>query len=233
MLLIKNKMNLCVIPARGGSKRIPKKNIKDFNGKPLIAYSIETAKKSGLFSKIVVSTDSEEIAKISENFGAKILWRPKELADDYAGSTEVFEHAIKELNKNGEFEYACMIYPTAPLLTVEYLKKGLDELNKSDACYSFAATSYDFPIWRGFEIINNKAKMIFPEFMSTRSQDLKEVYHDAGAFYWKKLSCKKDFHFNDSIPIIMPRYLVVDIDTEEDFIMAKLLHKALNDYIKS
>jgi N-acylneuraminate cytidylyltransferase/pseudaminic acid cytidylyltransferase len=218
-------MNLCIIPARGGSKRIPKKNIKDFNGKPLIAYSIETAKKSKLFSKIVVSTDNEEIAKISENFGAEILIRPKELADDYAGSTEVFEHAIKELNKTNEFEYACMIYPTAPLLRVEYLKKGLDELKKSDACFLFAATSYDFPIWRGFEIVKSNAKMIFPEFMSTRSQDLKEIYHDAGAFYWKKLSCKKTFHFDNAIPIIMPRYLVVDIDTEEDFIMAEKLYK--------
>ena len=106
-------MNLCIIPARGGSKRIPRKNIKLFCGKPLIAYSIETAKKSDLFNKIVVSTDDEEIAKISEKYGAEILWRPKELADDYAGSIDVFEHAIKELDKNNKFEYACMIYPTA------------------------------------------------------------------------------------------------------------------------
>jgi N-acylneuraminate cytidylyltransferase/pseudaminic acid cytidylyltransferase len=126
-----------------------------------------------------------------------------------------------------------MLYPTAPLLKEEYLKKGLEELKKSEACYSFAATTYDFPIWRGFEIVENRAKMIFPQFMSKRSQDLKEIYHDAGAFYWKKLNCKEKFHFDNNIPIIMPRYLVVDIDTEEDFIMAELLHKALNDYIKS
>ena len=168
-------MNLCVIPARGGSKRIPRKNIKLFCGKPLIAYSIETAKKSNLFSKIVVSTEDEEIAKISEKYGAEILWRPKELSDDYTGSIEVFEHAINELNKNNEFSYACMIYPTAPFLQVEYLKKGLEELKKSDACFSFSATTYDFPIWRGFEIINGNAKMLFPEFMSKRSQDIKEV----------------------------------------------------------
>ena len=227
-------MNLCIIPARGGSKRIPRKNIKEFCGKPLITYSIETAKKSDLFNKIVVSTDDEEIAKISENLGAKILWRPKELADDFSSSVDVFEHAINELNKNNEFSYACMIYPTAPFLQVEYLKKGLQELKKSDACFSFSATTYDFPIWRGFEIINGKAKMIFEEHMSTRSQDLKEAYHDAGQFYWKKLSCIEKFHFNGSIPIIIPRYLVQDIDTMEDFIRAENMYKVLfqNEYDK-
>jgi N-acylneuraminate cytidylyltransferase/pseudaminic acid cytidylyltransferase len=226
-------MNLCIIPARGGSKRVPKKNIKIFHGKPLIAYSIENAKKSELFEQIVVSTDSEEIAEISMKYGAEVLFRPKELADDYTGSMDVFEHAINEIDKEKKYEYACMIYPTAPLLKVEYLKKGLDELKKSNSCFSFGATSFEYPIWRGFEIVKSNAKMIFPEFMSSRSQDLKEVYHDAGAFYWKKLSCKKTFHFDDAIPIIMPRYLVVDIDTEEDFIMAEKLYKInKNDFDK-
>jgi len=225
--------NLCIIPARGGSKRIPKKNIKLFCGKPLISYSIETAKKSELFEKIVISTDSEEIAEIGKKYGAEILWRPRELADDYTGSIEVFEHAIVKLNKNKKYLYACMIYPTAPFLQIEYLKKGLEELKKSNACYSFAATTYDFPIWRGFEITNGKAKMIFPEFMNKRSQDLKEAFHDAGQFYWKKLSCKEKFKFDGNIPIIIPRYLVQDIDTMEDFIRAELMHKALNDYFKS
>ena len=220
-------MNLCIIPARGGSKRIPRKNIKEFCGKPLIAYSIEIAIKSNLFNKIVVSTDDEEIAKISKNYGAEILYRPKELADDYAGSIEVFEHAINELNKNNEFRYACMIYPTAPFLQIEYLKKGLEEVKNSDACYSFSATTYDFPIFRGFEIIDNKAKMIFPEFMKSRSQDLKEVYHDAGQFYWKNLECSKEFSFNDNIPILIPRYLTQDIDTMEDFIQAENMYKMI------
>ncbi|QCT93889.1 pseudaminic acid cytidylyltransferase [Caminibacter mediatlanticus TB-2] len=226
-------MNLCIIPARGGSKRIPRKNIKLFCGKPLIAYSIENAKKSKLFSKIVVSTDDEEIAKISKEYGAEILFRPKELADDFVGSTEVFEHAIKELNKDDKFKYACMIYPTASLLKIEYLKKGLKELKNSDAIFSFSATTFDFPIWRSFEIVDNKAKMIFPEFENKRSQDLKEAYHDAGQFYWKKLNSNKKFSFNGSIPIIIPRYLVQDIDTMEDFIRAELLYKAINDYFKS
>jgi len=222
-------MNLCIIPARGGSKRIPRKNIKNFCGKPLIAYSIETAKKTNLFKKIIVSTDDKEIAKISENSEAEIVWRPKELADDYSGSIDVFEHAINALNKNNEFKYACMIYPTAPFLQVEYLKKGLEELKKTNACYSFGATTYDFPIWRGFEINEGKAKMFFPKFMNKRSQDLKEAFHDAGQFYWKKLSCKEKFHFNENIPIIIPRYLVQDIDTMEDFKMAELMYKVLKE----
>ncbi len=220
-------MNLCIIPARGGSKRIPRKNIKYFCGKPLIAYSIQTAKKSKLFTKIVVSTDDEKIAKISKNLGTEILYRPKNLADDFSSSVDVFEHAINELNKNNSFEYACMIYPTAPFLQVEYLKKGLKELKNSNACFSFSATTYDFPIWRGFEIVNGKAKMIFKEFMNTRSQDLKEAYHDAGQFYWKKLKCSDKFHFNGSIPVLIPRYLVQDIDTMEDFIRAENMYKIM------
>ncbi len=220
-------MNLCIIPARGGSKRIPRKNIKYFCGKPLIAYSIQTAKKSKLFTKIVVSTDDEKIAKISKNLGTEILYRPKNLADDFSSSVDVFEHAINELNKNNSFEYACMIYPTAPFLQVKYLKKSLEELKKSNACFSFSATTYDFPIWRGFEIVNGKAKMIFKEFMNTRSQDLKEAYHDAGQFYWKKLKCSDKFHFNGSIPVLIPRYLVQDIDTMEDFIRAENMYKIM------
>ncbi len=226
-------MNLCIIPARGGSKRIPKKNIKLFHGKPLIAYSIEKAKDSKIFEKIVVSTDSEEIADVAKKYGAEVLYRPKELADDFSTSMEVFEHAINEINKNNKFKYACMIYATAPLLDTKYLKIGLDKLKNSDSCFSFSATTYDFPIWRGFEIEDEKAKMLWPEFLNTRSQDLKEVYHDAAQFYWKKLNCNKKFTFDGNIPILIPRYLVQDIDTIEDFIKAELMYKALNDSDKS
>jgi len=217
-------LNLCVIPARGGSKRIPKKNIKEFCGKPLIAYSIETAKKSNLFDKIVVSTDCEEIAEVASKYGAEVQMRPDNLSDDYAGSIEVFEYVISQ---NPGFEYACMIYATAPFLRVEYLQKGLENLKSGDACYSFAATTYDFPIWRGFEIIDKKAKMFFPQYMEKRSQDLKEAYHDAGQFYWKKVKCKDKFRFDGNIPILIPRYLVQDIDTIEDFIRAEKMFKAL------
>ena len=217
-------MNLCVIPARGGSKRIPKKNIKEFCGKPLIAYSIEVAKKSKLFDKIIVSTDSLEIAEVAEYYGAEVQIRPDELSDDYAGSTDVFEYVISQ---NPGFEYACMIYATAPFLQVKYLKQGLEELKKNDVCYTFSATTYDFPIQRGFKIIENKAKMLYPEFMKTRSQDLPEVYHDAGQFYWKKVDCEKKFSFDGNIPIIIPRYLVQDIDTLEDFVRAEIMYKVM------
>ncbi|AZV47275.1 pseudaminic acid cytidylyltransferase [Nautilia sp. PV-1] len=219
-------MNLCVIPARGGSKRIPGKNIKLFHGKPLIAHSIEVAKKSKLFNKIIVSTDSEKIAEVAEKYGAEVQMRPAHLADDHTGSIDVFEYVI---SRNPGFEYACMIYATAPFLQVKYLKEGYEKLKNSDSCYSFASTTYDFPIWRGFEIQNGKAQMLWPEYMEKRSQDLKEVYHDAGQFYWKKVKCKEKFKFDGNIPILIPRYLVQDIDTLEDFIRAELMYKALND----
>ena len=217
-------MNLCIIPARGGSKRIPKKNIKEFCGKPLIAYSIEVAKKSELFDKIVVSTDSEEIAKVAEYYGVEIQIRPDKLSDDYASSMEVFDYVISQ---NPGFKYACMIYATAPFLQVKYLKKGLEVLKQNDVCYTFSATTYDFPIQRGFKIIDNKAKMFYPEFLNTRSQDLEEAYHDAGQFYFKKVECKEKFRFDGNIPIIIPRYLVQDIDTIEDFIRAENMYKAI------
>jgi pseudaminic acid cytidylyltransferase len=220
---------IAIIPARGGSKRIPRKNIKKFCGKPLISYSIETAKSSNLFAKIVISTDDDEIANISKKFGAEVIYRDENLSNDYVSSIEVFEHAINELNKNDSYTFACMVYATAPLLQKKYLVEGYKRLKESDACYSFGATTYDFPIWRGFEIVNGKCKMFWPEYMNSRSQDLKEAYHDAGQFYWKKIECKKKFAFNESsIPIIIPRYLVQDIDTIEDWNTAEILYQLLH-----
>ena len=218
---MKNK-TLCIIPARGGSKRIQKKNIKLFCGKPLIAYSIETAKKSNLFDKIVVSTDDEEIAKVAQEQKVEVQIRPKNLSDDYASSMEVFDYVV---SKNSGFEYACMIYATAPFLEVKYLKEGLEKLKNSKSCYSFGATTYDFSIFRGFEIVDNKAKMFWPENLSKRSQDLPEAYHDVGQFYWKKVDCKEKFSFDGNIPILIPRYLTQDIDTLEDFKRAEILYK--------
>ena len=219
-------MNLCIIPARGGSKRIPKKNIKEFCGKPLIAYSIEVAKESDLFDKIVVSTDSEEIAKVAKKYGAEVQMRPDELSDDYAGSIDVFEYVISQ---NPGFEYACMIYATAPFLQVKYLKEGYEKLKNSDACASFSATTFEYPIQRAFKIVNNRCEMFDKSNFNKRSQDLEEAYHDAGQFYWEKIGCKSDdvFFGKDTIPIILPRYLVQDIDTLEDFIRAENMYKAI------
>jgi len=219
-------LNLCIIPARGGSKRIPKKNIKLFCGKPLIVYSIETAKKSGLFDKIVVSTDDEEIAKVAKEYGAEVQMRPEHLADDYAGSDEVFEYVISQ---NPGFEYACMIYATAPFLRIEYLKEGYEKLKNSNACASFSATTFEYPIQRAFKIVNGRCEMFDKSQFYKRSQDLEVAYHDAGQFYWKKIGCKSDdvFFGKDTIPIVIPRYLVQDIDTMEDFIRAEKMYQTV------
>ncbi|HEY9203118.1 MAG TPA: pseudaminic acid cytidylyltransferase, partial [Sulfurimonas sp.] len=148
---------IAVIPARGGSKRIPKKNIKEFHGLPLIAYSIKAALESKLFAKVIVSTDDEEIAEIAKEHGAEVPFvRPKELSDDFTGTGDVVKHAIDYLKKRGEeFDYVCTIYATAPLLQAKYLIEGYEKLKESDAVNAFSATSMPFPIWRTFKIDKN------------------------------------------------------------------------------
>ena len=222
--------SLAVIPARGGSKRIPRKNIKEFFGKPLIAYSIECALRSGLFDRVIVSTEDKEIAGISKKYGAEVpFFRPEELADDYSGTTDVVEHVLNELKRNGEeYDYECTIYPTAPFLREEFLRKGFDVLQGSDdAVYSFSATSMPYPFQRSFRLTENgRSEMFFPEYYESRSQDLEEAYHDAGQFYWSNLKRlekhKDDMIFSQiSIPVILPRRFVIDIDTQEDWEMAE------------
>ncbi|WP_455756656.1 pseudaminic acid cytidylyltransferase [Sulfurimonas sp.] len=225
---------IAVIPARGGSKRIPRKNIKDFFGKPLITYSIELALKSKLFDKVIVSTDDEEIANIAKNSGAEVPFlRPKELSDDFTVTNDVINHTLKHLNdKDEQYDYVCTIYATAPLLQLEYLKKGYNKLKDSDAINSFSSTSMPFPIQRAFTLnAEGRCRMFVPENYNIRSQDLEEVYQDAGQFYWKKLdkNSKKVMFSQDSIPIIIPRHLVQDIDTLEDWYRAELIYKALQD----
>lgn len=224
--------NIAIIPARGGSKRIPKKNIKDFLGKPLIAYSILTAIKSKLFEKVIVSTDDEDIAKISKEYGAEVPFlRPKKLSDDFSNTMDVIKHTINYLKeKNEEYEFVCTIYATAPFLQVKYLKDGLDKLKKSNAINTFSATTMPFPIQRTFKLNKDyRCEMFTPEYYFTRSQDLEESYQDAGQFYWEKQGLKSDkiFFSTDSIPIILPRYLVQDIDTLEDFKRAELMYETL------
>ena len=223
-------MNLCVIPARGGSKRIPKKNIKPFCGKPLLAYSIETAKKSKLFTDIIVSTDSEEIAAVASSYGATIQMRPNELSDDYTGTGAVVKYVMRKLRDEGHtYDFVCTIYATAPFLDVVYLKEGFEKLKNSDACASFSATSFSFPIQRAFKLKNGRCEMFDKNNFAKRSQDLEEAYHDAGQFYWEKVGCKRNdvFFGQDSIPIILPRHLVQDIDTMEDFTRAEYMYQAI------
>ncbi len=225
---------IAIIPARGGSKRIPRKNIKEFYGKPLIAYSIQTAKESGLFDKIIVTTDDEEIANVAKKYGAEVPFiRPKNLADDFTGTTDVVNHALQWLKDNGEeYEYICTIYATAPLLQSKYLKEGFEKLQNSDAVNAFSATTMPFPIQRTFKVSNNgRCEMFTPEHYMTRSQDLEEAYQDAGQFYWTKTNQKSNeiIFGKDSIPIILPRHLVQDIDTLEDWQVAEIMYKVINE----
>jgi len=225
---------IAIIPARGGSKRIPKKNIKDFLGKPLIAYSIETAFRSGLFDKVIVSTDDESIAKVAKEYGAEVpFMRSSELADDFSSSTDAVADAIKKLQSMGEeFDFVCTIYATAPLLDEKYLKKGFEMLKNSDAKMAFSVTSMPFPIQRTFKITEtNRCEMFWPQNYSKRSQDLEEAYQDAGEFYWEDIHKKwKDVPFgSQSIPVVLSREYVQDIDTPEDWRRAELMYKILQE----
>jgi pseudaminic acid cytidylyltransferase len=224
---------IAIIPARGGSKRIPRKNIKSFHGKPLIAYSIETALEAGIFDKVIVSTDDEEIATVAKSYGAEVPFiRPKELSDDFSGTQDVIDHALQWLESHGaKYDFACTIYATAPLLQAHYLKDGLEALQHSDAVNAFSATSMPFPIQRTFKLNENgRCEMFTPKHYMTRSQDLEEAYQDAGQFYWTKLGKKSDkiMFGEDSIPVILPRHLVQDIDTAEDWERAEKLYSILH-----
>ena len=226
---------VAIIPARGGSKRIPDKNIKIFAGKPIIAYSIQTALASGLFDRVIVSTDSEGISQTAVAFGAEVPFtRPAELSDDFTATAAVVVHALDWLRKNSTVsDYFCCIYATAPFMAVQYLKRGLKILKDSDAVTSFAVTSFPFPIHRALEIdTSGRVRMVWPEHEITRSNDLPERYHDAGQFYWgntAKFLKEKRLYTSDSLPVVLPRHLVVDIDTPEDWLMAEIMYKAYRE----
>ncbi|MBC3765035.1 pseudaminic acid cytidylyltransferase [Neptunicella marina] len=225
-------MNLAVIPARGGSKRIPGKNIRQFAGKPLIAYSILAAQQSQLFDKIIVSTDDEKVAKVATEFGAEVpFMRPEDLSDDFTGTRPVTNHAIEFFQQQGQMpEFTCCIYATAPFLQAQYLLQGLNALKSKPAkAFAFSVTSFAFPIQRALELNENGPAPMFEQHIYQRSQDLTEAYHDAGQFYWGRsadyLSSKKIFS-SDSEAVILPRHLVQDIDTLEDWHRAELMFNA-------
>lgn len=224
---------VAIIPARGGSKRIPNKNIKLFAGKPIIAYSIEAAKESRLFDRIIVSTDSEEIISVASCYGAEAPFvRPKDLADDHTPTAPVLEHALVSLRGTGyEVEYFCCIYATAPFVRTGYIREGYDMIRKSRIGSVFSVTSFGFPIFRALKIREDGGiEMFWPAHELTRSQDLPKAYHDAGQFYWLE---SKTFLENprlytlDALPVILPRHLVQDIDTPEDWVRAEIMFKSL------
>jgi len=227
-------MKIAIIPARGGSKRIPRKNIKDFCGQPMIAYSIKAALESKLFDRVIVSTDDEEIAKVAREYGAEVpFMRPPELSDDHTATIPVIAHAIKELQKEEPIEIACCIYATAPFIQINFLKEAYQSLIQTNSSYSFSVTSFAFPIQRAIKLDeNHHVEMFYPEHFNTRSQDLDEAYHDAGQFYFGTTQAwlsNQSIFSKESTAVILPRYLVQDIDTIEDFERAKLMYKVLQE----
>ena len=224
---------VAIIPARGGSKRIPRKNVQDFCGKPMIAWSIEVAKACGCFDQIIVSTDDDEIAKVAREWGARVpFMRPAELSDDFTGTLPVIRHAVEWLNQNETtVAYACCLYATAPFVSAEDLKRGLQLIKGSGSSYAFSVTSYAFPIQRAIRITDNgRVAMFQPEHFHIRSQDLEEAWHDAGQFYWGTADAwfeGRVIFGEDSVPVKLPRHRVQDIDTPEDWSRAEWLFRAM------
>lgn len=228
-------MNLCVIPARGGSKRIPRKNIKEFCGKPMIAWSIETALNSECFDEVIVSTDDAEIADIALSYGVKVPFtRPPHLSDDFATTADVMQHATQfYLQQQKQIDYICCIYATAPFIQIEDLKKGLDKLqNNPNLSYVFSATEYVFPIQRAIKLIDDKVAMFDETMFSIRSQDLEKAWHDAGQFYWGQTEAwnnKTRIFAEHSSIVELPHYRVQDIDTFDDWELATFKFKFLQE----
>jgi pseudaminic acid cytidylyltransferase len=217
---------LCVIPARGGSKRIPRKNTRDFAGRPIIAWSIGLAVSSGVFDRVIVSTDDQEIAAVARDWGAEVPFlRPAELADDLTPLQPVMRHAIEALALDPA-GVACCLYATAPLLTAEYLREGLTSLERErDLEFALGVTSFDFPILRAVAVgPTNRLSMFWPQHELARSQDLPAAYHDSGQFVWGThdawLTRERVFS-STSRAILIPRRLVQDIDTPEDWELAE------------
>ena len=221
------KRALCVIPARGGSKRIPRKNVKDFLGKPLIAYSIEAALNSGVFERVIVSTDDAEIADVAVKFGAQVpFMRDAALSNDYATSSDAVADAARRL---GGYSHVCCLYATAPLITGEILREAYGKFEEAECEFLFSSTEFSFPIQRAIRLGDDGAvNMFYPQFALTRSQDLERAYHDAGAFYFGRREAwleKKPIFAPHSRAFLLPRNLVCDIDTPEDFEFAQKLYR--------
>lgn len=222
--------NVAIIPARGGSKRIPRKNLLPFDGVPMIVRSIRTAVDSGLFDLVVVSTDDAEIADVARTHGAQVpFMRPAALADDFTGTAAVIVHALEQLPP---FDFACCIYATAPLLQVRYLREGLELLERhADKSFAFSVCDFGFPVQRALTLDEQGAlRALYPEFRNTRSQDLPKAFQDAGQFYWGRTEAwlrGEVLYSPASLPVILPRHLVQDIDTAEDWKRAEYLYAAL------
>ena len=222
-------MRLAVIPARGGSKRIPRKNIKPFCGKPMIAWSIEAAKASGLFDHIIVSTDDTEIAEVAKAWGAEVPFtRPEHLSTASAGTAPVIAHATEwALGQGLHLSAVCCVYATAPFISVQDIRSGWEALDSGNWAYTFMATDFEAPVFRSFKKTpEGGVEMFFPVNMYSRSQDLPTALHDAGQFYWGRPLAwlqQKPVLDRDSMPLIIPRWRVQDIDSQEDWQRAEIM----------
>lgn len=224
--------NIAIITARGGSKRIPRKNIKDFLGKPIIAYSISAALNAGCFQEIMVSTDDQEIAEIARELGAKVPFlRSATTSNDFATTADVLVEVLNEYgHRDKVFEHACCIYPTAPFVTAERLRQSYDLLLQTCADTVMPVVRFGFPVQRALVIEANRLKILCPEHINTRSQDLTPAYHDCGQFYFFQVRHFLDTHDllgSYTVPVELPESEVQDIDTEEDWKIAEMKYQIL------
>ncbi len=222
--------SIAIITARGGSKRIPKKNIKEFCGKPIIAYSIEAAIASGVFDEVMVSTDSEEIAVIAKQYGANVpFFRSRATSNDFATTADVLNEVLYEYKNMGkEYDTMCCIYPTAPFVTAEKLSKAIQFLSESEADSLIPVVQFSFPPQRGLVIVDGKTQYASPECANSRSQDLQPMYHDCGQFYVCKVKAfeqQKTLVMHNTIPFVMPDEEVQDIDSLSDWALAEVKYK--------
>ena len=226
---------IAIIPARGGSKRIPKKNIKDFLGKPIIAYSIEAALEAGVFDEVIVSTDSEEIAQVARAYGAKVpFMRSAALADDMTTSDDVLLDVLKRYKEQGQsYKYMACIYATAPFVTAETLRNAMKVMKEHEGMTQLIPMApYSYPPQR-CHVINDKGEAIFkyPEYITTRSQDLERMYHDIGQYYIYDVGRfveAKGIVYDRIVPLIVDEFTAQDIDTEQDWKIAEMKYKILN-----
>lgn len=224
--------NIAIITARGGSKRIPKKNIKEFCGKPIIAYSIQAAIESHIFDEVMVSTDSEEIKDISVKYGAKVpFMRSEATSNDFATTSDVLLEVINRYEELGQsFEYGCCLYPTAPFVNSENLRCAFETLTESSAKTLLPVVAFSFPPQRGVFIRDNRLVLSQPEFLNTRSQDIEKMYHDCGSFSMfriRNFKEEKKLITDNTVPYIMDEMMVQDIDNLSDWEMAELKYNML------
>lgn len=225
---------LAIITARGGSKRIPKKNIREFCGKPILAYSIEAALESGLFDHVMVSTDSEEIAEIARKYGADVpFFRSETTSGDFATTNDVLAEVLEEYEKRGmHFDVACCIYPTAPFVTAEKLKTAVAQLESSDADTLIPVVSFSYPPQRAMVVENERLVFKYPEYLDSRSQDLQSHYHDVGQFYvfrTDRFAVNKKLMVGDILPFIVSELEVQDIDNLTDWKIAEMKYRLMTE----